>query len=101
MHAPSGKIIHLDEESQESFSVGTILDFESEQARLLQQLSELHDLDKDELIPLSKDENRILSNVSPKARKGWMRNKPCICGSGKKFKKCCWSKHHKNTRGQS
>ena len=20
------------------------------------------------------------------------RNKPCFCGSGKKFKKCCWSK---------
>lgn len=20
------------------------------------------------------------------------RNDPCLCGSGKKFKKCCWSK---------
>ncbi len=26
------------------------------------------------------------------ARKNSMRNKPCPCGSGKKFKKCCWSK---------
>ena len=25
-------------------------------------------------------------------RKNSMRNKPCGCGSGKKFKKCCWSK---------
>lgn len=22
------------------------------------------------------------------------RNDPCICGSGKKFKKCCWKKYH-------
>lgn len=25
-------------------------------------------------------------------RDEWMRNQPCICGSGKKFKKCCWDK---------
>ena len=24
--------------------------------------------------------------------KGLGRNNKCICGSGKKFKKCCWSK---------
>lgn len=23
-------------------------------------------------------------------RKNSMRNKPCICGSGRKFKACCW-----------
>lgn len=23
-------------------------------------------------------------------RKGRMKNKLCVCGSGKKFKKCCW-----------
>ena len=25
--------------------------------------------------------------------KNRFRNKPCPCGSGKKFKKCCWSKY--------
>lgn len=25
-------------------------------------------------------------------RKNYMRNKPCPCNSGKKFKKCCWSR---------
>ena len=25
------------------------------------------------------------------ARKNSMRNKPCPCKSGKKFKKCCWN----------
>ena len=23
-------------------------------------------------------------------RKNYMRNQPCVCGSNKKFKKCCW-----------
>lgn len=27
--------------------------------------------------------------------KGWMRNKPCLCGSGKKFKKCCMATYFK------
>lgn len=33
-------------------------------------------------------------NERPKTigRKNYMRNKPCQCGSGKKFKKCCWGK---------
>lgn len=26
------------------------------------------------------------------------RNKPCACGSGKKFKKCCWNPKHKTFR---
>ena len=30
---------------------------------------------------------RLLSNGK---RKNVMRNRPCICGSGKKFKQCCW-----------
>jgi len=24
------------------------------------------------------------------------RNDPCPCGSGKKYKKCCWDKDHRN-----
>ena len=31
-----------------------------------------------------------LKKASIPARKGWARNKPCPCGSGAKFKKCCW-----------
>ncbi len=29
-------------------------------------------------------------------RKNSMKNKPCPCGSGKKFKTCCWSKFSPN-----
>ena len=25
--------------------------------------------------------------------KGTLRNRICYCGSGKKFKHCCWKKH--------
>ncbi len=25
---------------------------------------------------------------------GAMRNQLCVCGSDKKFKKCCWSRHN-------
>ena len=29
---------------------------------------------------------------------GALRNKECPCGSGRKFKKCCWNKEVKNAR---
>jgi preprotein translocase subunit SecA len=32
-----------------------------------------------------------LRKAAFKARKNWMRNKPCPCGSGKKYKNCCWA----------
>ena len=43
--------------------------------------------------PVGKEEEEPALNSSMKfARKNSMRNKPYGCGSGKKFKKCCWSK---------
>jgi len=44
------------------------------------------------MIPLTSEQERILTPKNAKDRKGWMRNQPCICGSQIKFKKCCWSK---------
>ncbi|WP_024333075.1 SEC-C metal-binding domain-containing protein [Desulfotignum balticum] len=43
-------------------------------------------------IPLDDKQAHVLKRRSLRYRKNWMRNKPCVCGSGKKFKKCCWSK---------
>ena len=43
-------------------------------------------------IALSDEQANELSKRSPRKRKNWMRNKPCPCGSGKKMKKCCWSR---------
>lgn len=42
------------------------------------------------LIPLTREQAEELAPLGANKRKGWMRNKPCICGSGKKFKRCCW-----------
>jgi hypothetical protein len=39
-----------------------------------------------------------LDDIAVPRRKTFMRNKPCLCGSGKKFKACCWSKYSTNTK---
>lgn len=44
-----------------------------------------------QLLPISEREHKELKPLGAKHRKNRMRNKPCICGSGKKFKRCCWS----------
>ena len=41
-------------------------------------------------IRLTLDEARLAKSLTTNQRSGWMRNKPCPCGSGKKFKKCHW-----------
>ena len=45
------------------------------------------------MMELTEEEAEMMKPKSKRERKNWMRNKPCPCGSGKKFKKCCWSKH--------
>lgn len=50
-------------------------------------------MDDEHTIPLSKDDVRETKAMTGLQRKNWMRNKPCICNSGKKFKRCCWSKY--------
>jgi len=47
---------------------------------------------KDNELLLTEEEAAELRKYTLSKRKNWMRNKPCRCGSGKKFKKCCWSK---------
>jgi uncharacterized protein YchJ len=47
---------------------------------------------KEKLIALNEEQYQELEPLSKNARKNIMRNKPCICGSSKKFKKCCWGK---------
>lgn len=44
------------------------------------------------LVELTESEVKDLETRKPFERKGWMRNQPYVCGSGKKFKRCCWSK---------
>lgn len=53
---------------------------------------ELEELEKKlgrKLVPLKGSEAKEFEHLSKQARKNKMRNQPCPCGSGKKFKKCC------------
>lgn len=43
-------------------------------------------------MPLTKEEGKVMKRMSMPRRKNKLRNIPCPCGSGKKFKKCCWSR---------
>ena len=42
-------------------------------------------------IPHGTDLTKI-KHMGKQRRRNWMRNQPCVCGSGVKFKKCCWLK---------
>lgn len=44
-------------------------------------------------VKITEEEAKVLSKKSKPVRKNYMRNKPCPCGSKKKFKKCCWNKY--------
>jgi uncharacterized protein YecA (UPF0149 family) len=45
--------------------------------------------------PLKKEDVPKVVRMNKDRRKNWMRNKPCPCNSGKKFKKCCWNQYVK------
>lgn len=75
MDCKTGKIHPLDTQDLE----GQLKHFSSERGR--------------ELLPLSENQNKTIKLMSRANRKNYMRNQPCVCGSGKKFKKCCWSKY--------
>tara|TARA_R110002094_G_scaffold54390_8_gene65617 strand:- start:335 stop:565 length:231 start_codon:yes stop_codon:yes gene_type:complete len=45
------------------------------------------------LLELTEEQARELEPLGAFQRKNHMRNKPCVCGSGRKFKRCCWSSY--------
>ena len=57
------------------------------------QVLEQEGITSGELMDLRlKEEEEPVRSSMKFARKNSMRNKPCGCGSGKKFKRCCWNK---------
>lgn len=44
-------------------------------------------------VEVDRDEYPKLVRMGKDRRKNYMRNKPCPCGSGRKFKLCCWSSY--------
>ena len=47
---------------------------------------------QERLAPLTHNQLKTARTLDPANRKNWMRNQPCPCGSGKKFKRCHWHK---------
>ena len=45
------------------------------------------------LVPLSGKEAIQLKPLSKRRRLFLLKGKPCLCLSGKSFKKCCWKKY--------
>lgn len=80
MNVDTGEIHHFDEEELKQMHFQQIND----------RSERMVDMER-KMVSLSDDEAAELENQPVKKRKGWMRNQPCVCGSGKKFKKCCWS----------
>lgn len=76
MHTPTGEIVTMSEAEMKLMTDGFERQHSTERKTVALTDSEVKDC---ESMPLYQ-------------RKGYMRNKPCVCGSGKKFKKCCWSK---------
>lgn len=66
---------------------GQIVEMTSGLMSELKDAGELH-----KYVPIEQEDLPKVRNMSMTARKNWMRNKPCPCGSDKKFKKCCWQK---------
>lgn len=58
---------------------------------LIRYLAADEDAKSNEML-LTEEQAVTLKRKPVAKRKAWMRNQPCICGSGKKFKKCCWAK---------
>ena len=77
-------------------NTGTIHQFdgenEAERQRKLDELTAAFSSQHDKkLLPLTEDQAGELMPLPKPMRKNKMRNKPCVCGSGIKFKRCCWN----------
>ena len=59
----------------------------------LKAFEEMDNLKLKHLAPLSERQFRVLEPLGCATRKNYMRNQPCVCGSDKKFKRCCWDKY--------
>lgn len=58
-----------------------------------EQVKQFEAKNSHKLLPLTRETALMLSDQTPVRRKNYMRNQQCVCGSGKKFKRCCWGKY--------
>ncbi|KKN08797.1 hypothetical protein LCGC14_1052990 [marine sediment metagenome] len=61
-------------------------------AKFLPIKEQLMTIKQKETMQVSKFDSRSALGKIRVQHRNSMRNKPCPCGSGTKFKKCCWNK---------
>jgi len=63
-----------------------------QRAKYISIAEQVMTLKQKEKMQVSKFDNKsVLGKIRIQHRNS-LRNKPCFCGSGVKFKKCCWNK---------
>jgi hypothetical protein len=100
MHINTGEIFSVDKGAEaligrcREMSTDELNRLSIEEARIqaFNEANDLVDVDARYLITLTKKERQMLSPKPRDKRKNFMRNKLCLCKSGKKFKNCCWHK---------
>jgi len=83
MDTQTGKIINIDSDDMKEL-------MEAQETMMQENDFPRFSSREDKMVSLTEDEVKDITPLTLKQRKGWMRNQPCVCGSGKKFKKCCW-----------
>lgn len=84
MDMQTGKIHQMDESMVAEFKKNMLQSMSVEEGVLRSS--------KRKMVELTDEQVADCETMGLQQRKGYMRNKPCVCGSGKKFKNCCWSK---------
>lgn len=84
--------LSMKEETQVDCKTGEIHHF-ADAGGLKKAMEKLSELEQRQLLELTEKQGQELAPLAPVQRKNNMRNKPCPCGSGHKFKRCCWGKY--------
>lgn len=84
--------LSMKEEIQMDCKTGEIHRF-ADADELKNAMDKLSESEQRQLLELTEKQGQELAPLTPVQRKNNMRNKPCPCGSGSKFKRCCWHKY--------
>ena len=89
MNLDTGEIVNFDLEGFDDVKLDDR--FDTERRKMFED--EFNKQTENKMLALTEQENKELLPLTKRVRKNKMRNKPCVCGSGVKFKKCCWGKY--------
>jgi len=89
MNCNTGEIFKVEDLPEEQQKI--LGNMAAERMSKLEQLSKIQMEEAKPYVPIEPKDLPRARRLSPARRKAWMRNRPCPCKSGKKFKRCCWN----------